>query len=54
MIVLGYLCYAFGVVDFLGMVFGYDLTGVTWSPIAAVILGSVFLRIGRRSGIQQD
>jgi len=37
---LGVVCYGFAIVDFAGMFFGYDLTGVSWSPIAAVVLGS--------------
>jgi len=44
--ILGYLIIAFGVIDFAGMFFGYDLTGVSWSPIAAAIIGGVLIRIG--------
>jgi len=46
--ILGYLCYAFGVIDFLGMFLGYDLTGVSWSPIVAACVGSLFLYFGKR------
>lgn len=45
---LGYLCYAFAVVDlgtyYLGVA---DLTGVSWSPIAAAVLGSVLVKMER-------
>ena len=44
--ILGYLCIGFGIIDFAGMFFGYDLTGVTWSPIAAGFLGSVLISMG--------
>jgi len=43
---LGYCCYAFAVVDlgtyYLGIA---DLTGVSWSPIAAAVVGSVLVRM---------
>ena len=45
---LGYGCYIFGVIDFCGMFFNYDLTGVFWSPIAASILGTLFLNIAKK------
>jgi hypothetical protein len=37
---LGVLCFGFAVIDFAGMFFGYDLTGVSWSPIVAGVVGS--------------
>jgi len=40
-LVMGFLCYGFAVVDFAGMFFGYDLTGVSWSPLVAGGIGSV-------------
>ena len=47
--VLGYLCIAFGIADFALFQFGVaDLTGVTWSPIAAGALGLILLRFARR------
>jgi len=46
--VLGYLCYVFGVIDFAGMFFEYDLTGVSWSPIIAAFAGSLFIYIGKQ------
>lgn len=43
--VLGVLLIIFAIVDVvLARVFAIDLTGVTWSPIAAGIAGSVLLR----------
>ncbi len=44
---LGFGCYGFALVDFAGMFFGYDLTGVSWSPIVASVLGGVLASIGR-------
>ena len=44
--ILGLLCFGFAIADFAGMFFGYDLTGVSWSPIAAGVVGSVLTRIG--------
>jgi len=40
--VLEYLCYAFAAIDFAGMFFEYDLTGVPWSPVAACCIGYAF------------
>ncbi|MGI9590944.1 MAG: hypothetical protein ACR2P8_06220 [Myxococcota bacterium] len=46
---LGYCCYAFAVVDlgtyYLGIA---DLTGVSWSPIAAAVIGSVLVQMDKR------
>lgn len=50
MSLLGVLLILFGVIDFMGMVFGYDLTGVSWSPIVAVGIGSVLINAGGGSG----
>ena len=44
--ILGFLCIGFGVIDFAGMFFGYDLTGVSWSPIVAGVVGSALMSIG--------
>ena len=45
---LGYCCYAFAVVDlgtyYLGIA---DLTGVSWSPIAAAVIGSVLVQMDK-------
>lgn len=46
--ILSVLCYIFGVADlFLFYAFDVDLTGLSWSPIIAFILGSVFGAIGK-------
>jgi hypothetical protein len=45
LVVLGLICYAFGAVDFMGMFFHYDITGVSWSPIIAGIVGSIFFSV---------
>ena len=43
---LGYACFAFAVVDlgtyYLGIA---DLTGVSWSPIAAGVVGSILVNM---------
>jgi hypothetical protein len=44
--VLGVICYAFGLVDFAGMPFHYDITGVSWSPIVAGLIGSAMVGAG--------
>jgi len=46
MAILGLLVIGFGIIDFAGMFFGYDLTGVSWSPIAAGFVGSFLLNLG--------
>jgi hypothetical protein len=43
---IGYLCFLFAVADFGLSWVDIDLTGVSWSPIVAVIAGSVFVRLG--------
>lgn len=45
---IGGLVIFFGITDFiLYRFFDYDLTGVSWSPIAAWIVGSIVMKIGR-------
>ena len=48
---LGYACYGFAVLDlglyWLGIA---DLTGVSWSPIAAFVVGSVLVKAGSAEG----
>ena len=39
--IFGYLCFTFAAVDFSGQFLDYDLTGVSWSPIVAGVLGMV-------------
>ena len=41
--ILGLLCCAFAIIDFAGMFFGYDLTGVPWSPIVAGAIGQLLM-----------
>jgi hypothetical protein len=42
--VFGYLCYVFAIIDFVtGNFFGYDITGVFWSPILACAIGTSVL-----------
>lgn len=36
---IGFCLYGLAIVDFAGMFFGYDLTGVQWSPIAFSLAG---------------
>lgn len=45
--ILGFLCYAFALADFGLYLFGYDITGVSWSPIVAVLLGSIFMKMAK-------
>lgn len=40
--ILEWVFYAIAAIDFCGMFFEYDLTGVSWSPIAFCIIGYVF------------
>ena len=35
----GWVLYGLAVVDFAGIFFGYDMTGVSWSPIAFGAVG---------------
>ena len=45
--ILGLICIGFGFVDYFGyLLFDVDLTGVSWSPAVAGVLGSVMLRMG--------
>lgn len=51
---LGYCCYAFAVVDlgtyYLGIA---DLTGVSWSPIAAAVVGSVLVKMDGEEEVEE-
>ena len=53
--VLGYCCYAFAVVDlgtyYLGVA---DLTGLSWSPIAAAVAGSVLVKMDGGEEVQEE
>ncbi|HMN91348.1 MAG TPA: hypothetical protein PKD70_15365 [Saprospiraceae bacterium] len=42
----GYLLVIFALIDFAGMFFGYDLTGVDWSPIVAGLIGGFLIKQG--------
>ncbi|MDR1594939.1 MAG: zinc-ribbon domain-containing protein [Prevotellaceae bacterium] len=46
LIVLAYICWGFAVIDFCGMFFEYDLTGVSWSPLVAGGIGYLFSYLG--------
>ena len=52
---LGYCCYAFAVVDlgtyYLGVA---DLTGLSWSPIAAAVAGSVLVKMDGGEEVQEE
>ena len=42
---LGYACYGFAVVDLVSYWFGIaDITGVSWSPVAAFVIGSFLVK----------
>ncbi len=41
--ILGLLCFGFAIIDFAGMFFGYDLTGVSWSSIVAGGTGGILM-----------
>jgi uncharacterized protein YbaR (Trm112 family) len=45
----GYGLLIFAVIDFCGMFFDYDLTGVRWSPLVCSVIGSALIGIGNRS-----
>ena len=45
LLVIGILCIIFGVIDFAGMFFHYDITGVSWSPMVAGFIGMIFLNL---------
>jgi len=40
--IIGWIFYLIGIVDFCGMFFDYDFTGVSWSPIAFAGIGYIF------------
>jgi uncharacterized membrane protein YvbJ len=48
LIVLAYICWAFAIIDFCGMFFGYDLTGVSWSPLVVGGIGYLFSYLGKK------
>ena len=40
---LGYMFYGIGIADFMGMFFGYDFTGQSWTPILFGGIGQVLI-----------
>ncbi len=44
--IFGLLCFGFAIIDYAVSFVGYDLTGVSWSPIAAGVIGSILISIG--------
>jgi len=46
--ILGFLCIVFGIIDFLGMFFHYDLTGLSYTPIIASVVGGVLIKEGSK------
>ncbi len=47
--VLAYICYAFAAADVILANTGtYDITGVVWSPLVAVALGYIFMKLHHR------
>lgn len=43
--IIGFICVAFALVDFAGMFFHYDITGVSWSPMVAGFVGMYLLNL---------
>lgn len=47
---LGYLCFGFALVDLNLYYFDIaDLTGISWSPLAAAVVGAALVMASRRS-----
>jgi hypothetical protein len=44
LIIIGLLCFLFAVIDFCGMFFHYDLTGISFSPMIAGFIGSGLMK----------
>jgi len=45
---IGVVLFALAAIDYAGMYFDYDLTGVSWSPYAIGILGGVCIFIAKK------
>ena len=45
---IGAVLFAFAAIDYAGMCFDYDLTGVSWSPYAISVLGGVCVSIAKK------
>lgn len=52
--IIGYIFYLIGIADFCGMFFGYDFTGVSWSPIAFGAVGYLFEYLAGKNGSSED
>jgi serine phosphatase RsbU (regulator of sigma subunit) len=49
---LGYACYGFAVLDLATYWLGIaDITGVSWSPFAAAVVGSVLVKAGDQTPV---
>lgn len=48
--IIGLVFFLIGFVDFCGMFFNYDFTGVSWSPIAFGCIGSLFEWLAKKIG----
>lgn len=46
--------YIIAVIDFCGMFFDYDFTGVSWSPIAFGVIGSIFDYYAKNKDQEQE
>ena len=52
---LGYLCIGFGILDFgLFYMCDVDLTGVSWSPYVASLIGGVLVSIANKNEAQEQ
>ena len=47
---IGYIFYGLAIADFLGMFFGYDLTGQVWTPILFGAIGAGCQSLGGGEG----
>ena len=47
--VFGVICYGFGLVDFFGMFFDYDITGIRYSPTLAWFIGSGLIALSKKN-----
>lgn len=48
--IIGYIFYLIGLIDFCGMFFGYDFTGVSWSPIVFGCIGYICVYLAEKNG----
>lgn len=45
---VGFALFALAAIDYAGMYFDYDITGVSWSPYALGVLGGVCVSIAKK------